>query len=110
DGYSASAHVRALTAGAGATLCDVVVVNDELPRKLRDVYADEGQLPVRIDEDELLQLGVRIVRANVISETDTVRHDPDRLAEVVVGIVNDAVAQRASFVKFRPGPATPEPT
>jgi hypothetical protein len=50
------------------------------------------------------------VRANVISETDTVRHDPDRLADVVVGIVNDAVAQRASYVKFRPGHATPEPT
>jgi 2-phospho-L-lactate transferase/gluconeogenesis factor (CofD/UPF0052 family) len=87
-----------------------VIVNDELPRKLRDVYAEEGQLPVRIDEDQLQALGVRVVRANVISETDTVRHDPDRLADVVVGIVNDAVAQRASYVKFRPGHATPEPT
>ena len=110
DGYTASAHVRALTSGAGANLCDVVIVNDELPRKLRDVYAEEGQLPVRIDEDQLQALGVRVVRANVISETDTVRHDPDRLADVVVGIVNDAVAQRASYVKFRPGHATPEPT
>jgi len=37
----------------------------------------------------------------VISETDTVRHDPDRLAQVVLGIVNGAVAERASYVKFR---------
>jgi uncharacterized cofD-like protein len=101
DGYTASAHVRALNDGAGARLCDVVIVNDELPRKLLDVYAEEGQLPVTLDEDALRELGTRVVHANVISETDTVRHDPDRLAQVVLGIVNGAVAERASYVKFR---------
>jgi uncharacterized cofD-like protein len=106
DGYSASQHVRALMNGADAKLCDVVIVNDELPRKLRDVYAEEGQLPVAVDEDALLELGAKVVRANVISETDTVRHDPDRLADVVLGIVNGAVAERASYVKFRPTPTT----
>lgn len=113
DGYTASAHVKALTAGANAKLCDVVVVNDELPRKLRDVYAEEGQLPVQVDEAELRALGVRVVRADVISETQTVRHDPDRLAEVVIGIVDKAVAERASYVKFRQGAQsapTAEPT
>jgi len=66
---------------------------------------------VQVDEDKLRALGVRVVRANVISETQTVRHDSDRLAAVVVGIVDEAVAQRASYV-LRPstgpntGPAT----
>ena len=108
DGYTASAHVRALLRGAGnAHVCDVTVVNDELPRKLREAYAEEGQLPVQVDEEELAALGVRVVRANVISETDTVRHDSDRLAAVVVGIIDEAVAERASYVRFRPasGPA-----
>jgi len=110
DGYTASAHVRALTNGPDAKLCDVVIVNDQLPCKLRDIYAEEGQLPVRVDEAELRALGVKVVRANVISETETVRHDPDRLAEVVVGIVNDAVAERASYVKFRQAAPSVEPT
>jgi uncharacterized cofD-like protein len=110
DGYPASAHVRALTHGIDAKLCDVVIVNDQLPRKLRDLYAEEGQLPVLVDEPELRALGVKVVRANVISETDTVRHDPDRLADVVVSIVNDAVAERASYVKFRPAAPSAEPT
>jgi uncharacterized cofD-like protein len=110
DGYTASAHVRALTHGIDAKLCDVVIVNDQLPRKLRDLYAEEGQLPVLVDEPELRALGVKVVRANVISETDTVRHDPDRLADVVVSIVNDAVAERASYVKFRPAAPSAEPT
>jgi uncharacterized cofD-like protein len=112
DGFTASAHVRAISDNADAKLCDVVIVNDELPRKLRDLYAEEGQLPVALDEDALHALGVKVVHANVISETDTVRHDPDRLAEVVLGIVNGAVAERASYVKFRSaGPATvPSPS
>jgi uncharacterized cofD-like protein len=107
DGYTASAHVRALLRGADANVCEVVVVNDELPRKLREAYADEGQLPVAVDEEQLRSLGVRVVRANVISETQTVRHDSDRLAAVVIGIVDEAVAERASYVRFRP--AGPEP-
>ncbi len=109
DGYTAAAHVRALLRGAGANVCEVVVVNDELPRKLREAYAEEGQLPVPVDEEQLRTLGVRVVRANVISETQTVRHDSDRLAAVVIGIVDEAVAERASYVRFRsagPEPAT----
>jgi uncharacterized cofD-like protein len=108
DGYTASQHVRALVRGAQANVCEVAVVNDELPHKLREEYAEEGQFPVEVDEDALRELGVRVVRANVISETDTVRHDSDRLAVVVVGVIDEAVASRASYVRFRPntGPAT----
>jgi uncharacterized cofD-like protein len=103
DSYTASDHVRALVRGAGSPrICDVVIVNEQLPHKLREAYAEEGQLPVQPDEKELEALGVRVVRANVISENETVRHDPDRLAAVVVGIVDEAVATRASYVRFRP--------
>jgi len=105
DGYTASAHVRALLRGAGAQVCEVTVVNDELPRKLREAYAEEGQLPVQVDENDLRTLGVRVVRANVISETDTVRHDSDRLAAVVVGIIDEAVAERARYMRFKPSPS-----
>ncbi|MBV9440645.1 MAG: YvcK family protein [Candidatus Eremiobacteraeota bacterium] len=111
DGYSASAHVRALLEHAGAKVCDVVIVNAEPPRKLREVYAEEGQLPVEADDTQLDELGVRVVRARVMSETETVRHDPERLAAVVVGIVDDAVAARASYVRFRGTPtASTTPT
>ena len=107
DGYTASQHVRALLQGAKAKICDVVVVNDQLPQKLREAYAEEGQVPVEFDAAELATLGVRVVRANVISETQTVRHDSERLAGVVIAIIDEAVAQRASYVRFKAQPATP---
>jgi 2-phospho-L-lactate transferase/gluconeogenesis factor (CofD/UPF0052 family) len=86
---------------AGARVCEVVVVNDQLPRKLLDVYAEEGQLPVQADVAAIEALGVRAVRAGVISEAENVRHDSVKLAAVVIGIIDEAVASRASYVKFR---------
>jgi uncharacterized cofD-like protein len=102
DGYSAARHVEALIENAGARVCDVVVVNDELPRKLLDAYAEEGQLPVVVDKARLDRLGMRTIRASVMSETQTVRHDSEKLAAVVIGIIDQQIAQRASYVKFKP--------
>jgi len=108
--YTASKHVEALLANAKARVCDIVVVNDELPRKLFDVYAEQRQLPVVIDKVKLDRLNVQTVRAAVISETDTVRHDPEKLAAVVIDVIDRQVAKRASYVKFKPAGAEPEPT
>jgi uncharacterized cofD-like protein len=108
--YSASKHVEALLTNAKARVCDIVIVNDEMPRKLLDVYAEERQLPVVLDKSRLDRLGVQTVRAAVISETDTVRHDPEKLAAVVIGVIDQQIARRASYVKFKPEPAGPEPS
>ncbi|MGA2393802.1 MAG: gluconeogenesis factor YvcK family protein [Candidatus Lustribacter sp.] len=108
--YTASKHVEALLANAKARVCDIVIVNDEMPRKLLDVYAEERQLPVVVDKTRLDRLGMRSVRAGVISETETVRHDPEKLAAVVIGVIDQQIAERASYVKFKPAPAGPEPS
>jgi uncharacterized cofD-like protein len=108
--YPASKHVEALLANAKARVFDIVIVNDEMPRKLLDVYAEERQLPVVVDKSRLDRLGVQTVRAAVISETDTVRHDPEKLAAVVIGVIDQQIARRASYVKFKSEPAGPEPS
>lgn len=104
DRYTASQHVRALLQQAGARICDLAIINEEPPKKLADLYAQEGQLPVVADVDAVAQLGVRPVRARVISETQTVRHDSEKLSEVVVRLIDDAVVRRATYIK-RPSPA-----
>lgn len=99
DGMTASDHVEALLENAAARVCDYVVVNDEPPSKLREAYAREGQIPVTADVDRIRELGMTPVRAQMISETVTVRHDPEKLAQQVLGVIDRAVAQRASYVK-----------
>jgi uncharacterized cofD-like protein len=107
DSYTASQHVYALLKQTGARVCDIAVINEEPPKKLVEVYAQEGQLPVTADVDAVTRLGVRAVRARVISENENVRHDSGKLAEVVVGLIDDAIAQRATFLKrVTPAPET----
>jgi len=99
DAFSASEHAAALLRNAGARVFDYVVVNEESPSKLLEAYAEEGQAPVRADTERLSEMGLHPMRARVISETVNVRHDPAKLASVVLGVIERAVAQRASFVR-----------
>ena len=99
DAFTAATHVRALMLQSGHRVCDTVVVNEQPPRKLLEAYAEEGQVPVEPDARALAALGVRVVGANVISETQNVRHDPQRLADVVLKLIDEHVARRSSFVR-----------
>jgi uncharacterized cofD-like protein len=99
DSMTAADHVEALLANAGERVCDYVIVNDQPPSRLLAAYAQEGQNPVEPDLDRIGALGIEVVRASVIGETETVRHDPDKLATVVLGIVDRTVADRATLMK-----------
>jgi uncharacterized cofD-like protein len=99
DGMSAADHVKALLTNAGERVCDYVIVNDQPPSRLLAAYAQEGQVPVEPDVERIAALGLEPVRAAVIGETETVRHDPDKLAAVVLGIVDRTVVDRATLMK-----------
>jgi uncharacterized cofD-like protein len=99
DGMTAADHVEALLANAGERVCEYVIVNDEPPSRLLGAYALEGQVPVQPDVERITALGLEPVCAPVMGETQTVRHDPEKLANVVLGIVDRIVAQRATLVK-----------
>jgi len=99
DHMSAADHVEALFRNAGARVCDFVIVNDEPPHKLLGTYAEEQQEPVLPDVARIEELGLVAVRDQMISEDVTVRHDPGKLADTVIDVINRAVAERATFVK-----------
>ena len=105
---SAADHVEALITNAAPGICDYVIVNDEPPSKLRQTYEQEGQVPVSADVERIRTLGLEVVQAQMISEDIAVRHDPQKLADVVVDVIDRAVAQRATFV--RPAAAYKRPT
>ena len=99
DHMTASEHVEALFRDAGARVCDYVIVNDEPPHKLLGTYLEEQQEPVAPDVERIEALGLVAVREQMISENVTVRHDPEKLADTVIGVIDRAVAERATFVR-----------
>ncbi|HEY0797812.1 MAG TPA: gluconeogenesis factor YvcK family protein, partial [Candidatus Baltobacteraceae bacterium] len=107
DEFTASAHVHALRDHTSDGICDYAVVNKQPPRLLLEAYAVEGQVPVQPDVKEIAAMGLRVIGANVISETQNVRHDSARLAEVLIRAIDEYVTERSSFVRLA---TTPSPT
>ncbi len=90
DGYKASHHVEALINHVGPGLIDYVIVNTAaVPDHLLERYRREGAVPVEPDVAEVAALGVTPITAEVISMTNLVRHDPEKLAEVISRIISE---------------------
>lgn len=90
DHYTASMHAKAIIDHAGKGAIDYVLVNDApIAKETRASYELEGAFPVEIDEEALKELGVKFVKADIISETNVVRHDPVKLSRNIMKMVYD---------------------
>ncbi len=84
-GFKASDHVRALIAHTNPGAMQVVIVNTKpVPPDLLEKYRKEHAFPVEPDIEVIRQLGYQVVADEVISTQDYVRHDPDKLARLIV--------------------------
>jgi uncharacterized cofD-like protein len=85
DGFSAADHLSALYRHGAAGLVDDVVVNDTPASPgIVAAYRAQGAQPVVTDVAALAALGVHVVHADIAAEGDVFRHDPERLAAVLV--------------------------
>jgi uncharacterized cofD-like protein len=82
DGYGAADHVRAVQRHIGAVV-DVAVVHDR-PHRLGRRTAD-GTGPVAVDARAIAELGVTPFVADLAEPGDPPRHDPAKLARVLLG-------------------------
>lgn len=86
--YVASDHIRAIDQVSGQRLFDAVLIQKKTPSAHALIrYAQEGSHPVYLDREGIIQLGRRIVIANIMEEderTGQVRHNPERLAKILL--------------------------
>lgn len=87
DGYSARQHLKTIKKYAPEIHFDFVVVNDRrISKEQAELYAAEGAYQIGIDDpiDDAIDQATEIVRADLLDRGEKVRHNADRLAEVVV--------------------------
>ena len=86
QGYTVSEHIQAIDRACGQYLFDAVLVQKRMPSAAAiDRYLKEGSTPVILDRKTVIDSGRRILIANVMDENNsTVRHDPERLARVLM--------------------------
>ena len=85
-GYTAADHLRAIWEHSGRRrLFDYVVLNNQaLSPALLKRYAAEGAAPVMADRDRIRELGVQPVIAPLLGKDRVARHDPLRLARLLL--------------------------
>lgn len=88
-GFKASDHVRVLVEQGGRGLFGHVLVNTRRPRNqaLLARYSQEGAEPVEADVNAIRALGLRVVPEDLISEEELVRHDPRKIATVLLQLL-----------------------
>jgi len=87
DGYTAGDHVGAILSHAGKVVDYAIIHKGEIPKNLRERYETEGAVPVLPDIRGIEKLEVRAVPDHLLSLGDVVRHDPDRLARLILKLI-----------------------
>jgi 2-phospho-L-lactate transferase/gluconeogenesis factor (CofD/UPF0052 family) len=95
DGYSAREHIETIKKYAPEIHFDYVVVNDRrISQEQAELYAAEGAYQIGIDDpiDAAIDHATEIVRADLLDGGEKVRHNADRLAQVVLNCRKQARA------------------
>lgn len=88
SGYTLSDHVQAIIDHSGIGIIDTVLANDgPLPIQMVEQYSAVGSEPMVIDSKRLQDMGIRTVRATLISQDKPAIHDPERLGKVLMDII-----------------------
>jgi uncharacterized cofD-like protein len=94
DGLGVSDHVAAIEEHIGGHLIQGVVVNDNIAGTLPN--ADRSQ-PVQLDS--LPENGIRLIKADVVSESNRYHHDSKKLAQILLRIFYDRNLPQAAVVE-----------
>ncbi|MFH1201484.1 MAG: gluconeogenesis factor YvcK family protein [Candidatus Omnitrophota bacterium] len=95
DGYSAFDHLYALIQHTHPRIVDYCVVNGTPPpTELLYKYSQEKSFPTLADIKRIEEAGYKVIQENVISTQDYVRHDPKKLAKVIINSFRRVSARR----------------
>lgn len=95
DGYNARKHLETIKEYAPEIHFDYVIVNNRrITKEQAELYAAEGAYQIGINDsiNEALDQATEIVRANLLYDGEKVRHNSDRLAQVVLDCRKQALA------------------
>jgi len=89
DGYKASDHLKAIIEHSAPGIVDYCVINTaKIHDAILDRYRAEGAEQVMADTDNLKKLKCRVIEAHMVKVKDYVRHDSEKLAKIIVDLVN----------------------
>ena len=85
DNYRASDHLKTLIEHTSPGIVDYCVVNNKIPdESLLAKYKQEKAFTTMADSLKIKGMGYKTIEGNILHTTDFVRHDPNKLAKVII--------------------------
>lgn len=90
DGYSASRHMRSLIEHSHPRVVDYCVVNTgSIAPDLLGRYVQEQSFQVVNDRRKIEKMGYRVIEDDTISADNYIRHDPIKLARLILSLLDE---------------------
>jgi uncharacterized cofD-like protein len=88
DGFTASDHISSIMRHTESRIFHYAIVNTVRPSsQMMEKYEHEHQRFVEPDVHKIRELGLRPLTGDFISQTNVVRHDPDKLAQAILKLL-----------------------
>lgn len=90
DGYRGSNHIKTLVSHSHPRIFDYCILNTgEIRSAILKRYAREDSYPVINDTKTIESMGYRVIEEDVVVTDDVIRHDPFKLAKIILGIIEE---------------------
>ena len=90
DSFSASMHIKTLINHSHPRALNYAVVNTgEISTSILKRYARENSYPVVNDRRNIESLGYRVIEENIVIAEDVARHDPLKLARIILSFMEE---------------------
>lgn len=88
DNYKASEHIEAVVAHAKSKLIDYCILNlARIPPEFLEKYRKEHAFPVVADSQQVEEMGFTVIKDDLLSTKNYVRHDSQKLAKIIVDLI-----------------------
>lgn len=90
DNFNASEHIKILLKHSHARIFDYCILNSgEISKEILRRYEQEDSYRVLNDTHNIVNMGYRVIEDDVIISEDVVRHDPAKLAKIILGFIDE---------------------
>jgi uncharacterized cofD-like protein len=90
DGYSASDHIKQLINHSHPRIFDYCILNSgEIPSQMLERYKQQNSYPVINDRENIENMGYRAIEDAFVVTDDVARHDPLKLAKIILGFIEE---------------------
>ena len=89
EDFTLADHLAAIYQHTGEGVIDYVIVNNQpIPAEMLHRYAEEEASPVVIDLDRVVEMKVKVVGEDLLSDSDVAWHDPIKLGRTVFNTIS----------------------